>query len=193
MKQLILSALLLGAVCLIPVSCGKRYQPKPRAYFRIQLPAKEYREFHSSGPFRFSYPVYANITNDCHPLAKPYWININFPQFDATIHITYKPVDNNLGRYLDDMHRMLSKLIPKATGVKEDKIVDNEAGVFGTIFHISGPGVASTCQFFLTDSTNHFLRGALYFNVTPNNDSLAPVIEFLKADILHLGATLQWQ
>ncbi len=193
MKQIIFVSLLLAIVCLIPVSCGQSYQPKPRAYFRIQLPPKEYREFNSAGPFRFSYPVYAEIAEDCHPLAGPYWINVKFPQFDATLHITYKPINNNLGQYLDDMHRMLSKLIPKATGIKEDKLIDNEARVFGTIFYISGPGVASTCQFFLTDSVNHFLRGALYFDVTPNNDSLAPVIEFLREDILYLGATLQWE
>jgi gliding motility-associated lipoprotein GldD len=177
---------------LIMASCGPTPVPKPRAFFRIDLPEKEYQEFNENYPYSFEYPVYAIVKTDPSPQAEPWWINIDIPEFKASIHLSYKKVDNNLAEYLDDTHKLLTRHIAKATGIREDMVANTDENVYGIIYHIRGVGVASTCQFFVTDSTNHFLRGALYFNVVPNNDSLAPVIEFLKEDIQHLVTTLQW-
>ena len=177
---------------ILAASCGPAPTPKPRAFFRIDLPEKEYNHFNIGYPYSFEYPVYAEINKDLSPLAEPWWLNIDIPQFRARIHISYKQINDNLAEYLDDTHKLLHKHIPKATGIREDMVINDERQVYGVIYHIRGLGVASTCQFYVTDSTRHFLRGALYFNVIPNNDSLAPVIDFLKADIDHLVSTLEW-
>jgi len=183
---------LLLILFLLIASCSEPPIPRPRAFFRIELPPKEYRLFDESYPYSFEYPVYAEINRDLSPLAEPHWLNIDFPRFKARIHLSYKPVDNNLGTYLDDFHRLLHKQIPKATAIRDDFFSNTEDQVYGIVFQVRGLGVASTNQFFATDSINHYLRGALYFSVIPNNDSLAPVIEFLNEDIQHFMQTLRW-
>lgn len=157
------------------------------------MPERNYLKFENGFPYSFEYPDYTTVMIDPSPHAEPWWINVDIPRFKARIHLSYKSVDNNLHEYLDDTHKLLTKHISKASGIREDIIINEEENVYGIIYNIRGTGVASTCQFYVTDSTSHFLRGALYFNVVPNNDSLAPVIEFLKEDIQHLAMTLQWK
>lgn len=175
------------------LSCNSDYMPKPRGYFRIDLPEKSYQAFDSSFPYSFEMPSYAVITSDEHSLDEPYWINVIFPQFKGSLHLSYKSIDSNLVEYMEDTHTMAYKHISKASSI-ENRLVLNEAdSVYGLIFEISGLSAASPYQFFVTDSVKHFLRGALYFNVPPNNDSLAPVIDFVKQDIEHLITTLRWK
>jgi gliding motility-associated lipoprotein GldD len=174
-------------------SCKNDYYPKPRGYFRIDLPEKEYQLFDTAFPYRFEYPVYSNIVLDTLPNAEPYWINITFHQFKGTLHLSYKEINHNLNQYLEDTRSMAMKHIPKASGIENRQFVNPEAKVYGLIYDISGSGAASPYQFYITDSTRHFMRGALYFNTVPNNDSLAPVIQFLEADINHLVETFRWK
>ncbi|HOP14346.1 gliding motility lipoprotein GldD [Lentimicrobium sp.] len=186
----LLVAVLLAAMM---TACGDPPVPKPRGYFRIDLPQREYRLLDSIYPYTFEIPVYAKITGDPNAGEEPYWINIDFPAYKGRIHLSYKAVDNNLSTFTEDAHQLVMKHIPKASAIDEIRI-DNEAlKVHGLIYDIKGAGAASPYQFFATDSTRHFIRGALYFNVLPNNDSLAPVIEFLKGDIRHMLETLKWK
>jgi gliding motility-associated lipoprotein GldD len=188
--QLLVAAVLLAAMM---TACGDPLVPKPRGYFRIDLPQREYRLLDSIYPYTFEIPVYAKITGDPNAGEEPYWINIDFPAYKGRIHLSYKAVDNNLSTFTEDAHQLVMKHIPKASAIDEIRI-DNEAlKVHGLIYDIKGAGAASPYQFFATDSTRHFIRGALYFNVLPNNDSLAPVIEFLKGDIRHMLETLKWK
>lgn len=173
-------------------SCDNPYSPKPRGYFRIDLPEKKYKEFDTTFPYRFEYPVYAEISNDPHSPQEKYWINVNYVPFKATLHLSYKEIDGNLIDYLEDAHKMVVKHIPKADAIYDSLVVDRDRQVFGLIYELEGSGAASPYQFFLTDSVSHFLRGALYFNTVPNNDSLEPVIDFLTNDIDHLIETLKW-
>ncbi len=175
------------------VSCDHSYTPKPRGYFRIALPEKQYIPFDSTFPYRFERPVYTTITPDPYSPGEPYWINLNFPEFKATLHISYKPVHGNLSTYLEDSYTMVTKHIPKADAINTFQIVDTARKVYGLIYQLEGSGAASPYQFFLTDSTSCFLRGSLYFNVVPNNDSLEPVINFIEKDIQHLINTLHWK
>lgn len=175
------------------VSCDQTYAPKPRGYFRIDLPEKEYVLFDTNFPFQFEKPTYAVITSDPHSPNEKYWINLDFPDFKATVHFSYKEVDGNLSNYLEDSHRMISKHIPKADAIYDSIIIDRKRQVFGLIYELEGSGAASPYQFFLTDSISHFVRGSLYFNFTPNNDSLDPVIEYIKQDIDHLINTFAWK
>ncbi len=179
----------------IAYSCGESYSPRPRGFFRIDLPEKEYRKFDSIFPYKFEYPVYSIIQPDLSPSSEPYWADINFPRFNAAVHLSYKKVRSlkDLQLYFEDSRTFANKQIPKATAIREGVIINPEKKVYGLFYEIQGTGAASTYQFYLTDSLNHFLRGALYFNFQPNNDSLAPVIDFLKQDIEHLIETLDWK
>ncbi len=174
-------------------SCRQDYAPKPRGYFRIDLPEKEYVRFDSVYPYSFEYPVYARIVPDTRSSSEPYWLNIDYPQFQGRLHISYKPVRGNLIEYLEDARTFVVKHIPKADAINDSLIYRPEDHVYGLIYYIGGANAASPCQFFVTDSASHFLRGALYFNTVPNNDSLAPVIGLVQSDIRHMIATFRWK
>ncbi|HNY02579.1 MAG TPA: gliding motility lipoprotein GldD [Bacteroidales bacterium] len=174
-------------------SCTGNYTPKPRGYFRIDLPEKSYRVFDSVYPYSFECPVYAGISEDSTPMAEPAWINIRYRPFNATLHISYKPVHGNLAEYLEDAHTLVNKHIPKASAISQRAYVDGENHVYGLVYQIRGADAASPCQFYLTDSVANFIRGALYFNNIPNNDSLAPVIDFLRSDVEHMISTFRWK
>ncbi|MBL7900355.1 MAG: gliding motility lipoprotein GldD [Bacteroidia bacterium] len=166
--------------------------PKPRGYFRIDFPEKNYKPYDSLCPFRFEVPAYSEVVPNTQKNAEPCWQNIEFKRFKATLYLSYKPVNNNLPKYLDDAHEFANRHQIKANGLEQIAIVRDSAKVYGLLFDISG-NTASSVQFYLTDSTQHFLRGSLYFNCTPNADSLKKVIDFLKQDILHLINTTAWK
>lgn len=193
MNKIFLPGLLLIMFLFLFHSCRQDYSPKPRGYFRIDLPEREYLIFDTNYPYTFEYPSYARIVPDLRPSSEPYWINIEFPQFRGTLFISYKSVSGNLVEYLEDSRTFVMKHIPKASAIEDSMIYRPEDRVFGLIYDIEGSGAASPLQFFVTDSASHFLRGALYFNTSPNNDSLAPVIGFVREDILKMLDTFHWK
>ncbi|MCX6304474.1 MAG: gliding motility lipoprotein GldD [Bacteroidetes bacterium] len=178
---------------LLIASCTDSYTPKPRGYFRIDLPERSYRVFDTTFPFTFEYPGYAEISADSSKMAEPYWINIRYKPFNATLHFSYKVVNGNLEKYLDDARTLVNKHIPKANAISQREFIDPANRVFGLVYDIRGADAASPYQFYLTDSITEFVRGALYFNHVPNNDSLAPVIDFLKSDMEHMISTFRWK
>lgn len=173
-------------------SCNSNYAPKPRGYFRISLPEKNYAETDSALPYSFEIPEYAQLKPDNTGTNEPNWVNIDFPRFNAKIHMSYKPVKDNLYQLLEDNRELAFKHTVKADAIKEQLFESPEKHVYGILYEIRG-NTASPAQFFLTDSTRHFLRGSLYFNTVPNKDSIAPVLDFLKKDITHLMETLVWK
>jgi len=190
----LLAFFLLFALMFLYACNNEDYVPKPRGYFRIALPEKKYKLFDTIYPYSFEYPDYSIVRPDIDKRAEPYWMNLEFPSFKGTLHISYKKVssDSILYQYFEDARTFANKHIAKAEGIEPKIIRDDQHQVYGLIYDISGSGVASTYQFCVTDSSTHFLRGALYFNVMPNNDSLSPVIDFIKSDIDHLIQTLRW-
>ena len=177
------------------VSCDageEIFSPKPRGYFRINFPEKKYRVYDSICPYKFEIPVYAQMKQDKHNGAEPCWLNLEFPKYKATVHLSYKEVNKNIATYLEDSHNFANKHQVKATGLDEIAVIRDSAKVYGLVFDIEG-NTASSVQFYLTDSTRHFLRGALYFNSIPNIDSLRIVVDFIKKDILHLINTTSWK
>jgi gliding motility-associated lipoprotein GldD len=123
----------------------------------------------------------------------PYWINIDFPQFNSRIHISYKDVKrNNFDSLVNDAFTMSYKQHTYKASAIEPEPFTTPNGVEGVYFTLKG-NTATGNQFFATDTTKHFLRGALYFAATPNEDSLAPVNTFLKKDLQHLINTIQWK
>jgi len=184
-------------VCNITVSCNSVYTPKPTGYFNISFPAHQYQTFDRPNyPYKFQYPTYAKITQDSSFFddtpENPWWINVDFPAFHARIYISYKMIGkNSFEKLLNDTYKMTFKHSYKATTI-QDSIFRTMNNISGTFFYVGG-NAATTHQFFVTDSTKHFLRGALYFDTTPNEDSLRVVNDFLLDDMKHLVNTFEWK
>jgi gliding motility-associated lipoprotein GldD len=172
--------------------CKNQVLPKPLGHFRIDFPEKKYRLYDTTCPFVFEYPVYGNISYDVGKINEPCWFNIEFPRYHAKIHVSYKRVSNNLETIVDQSHEFAYSHSVKADAITEQPWMNPENKVYGILYDIKG-NAASSVQFIVTDSTNNFLRGALYFSAQPNEDSLAPVIKFLREDIVHLVETLKWK
>jgi len=190
----------LGICCVISallLSCNSDFTLKRRAYFKIDLPQHQYRTFDQPGyPYSFEYPVYANVVRDSSFFEakpeNPWWINIDFPRFNAKIYVSYKDIGSNtFDKLRDDAFKMTFKHTSRASSIDQTPI-QTPNGVGGVFFNVGG-NAATAHQFFVTDTTRHFLRGALYFDTTPNEDSLKPVNEFLQEDMNHLIHTFRWK
>lgn len=174
--------------------CSSEFMPKPKGYNRIVLPEHKYASLPDSLPYSFEYSTHAKILPDSSWIAEPYWIDLYYPDFQASIQVSYKPVKNDvqlLKEYLATAYKLTSKHQIKAYAIDE-AIMKTELGKTAVLARLSGE-VPSQYQFFTTDSINHFLRGALYFNTATQNDSLAPVIEYVKDDIMRILNTLKWR
>jgi gliding motility-associated lipoprotein GldD len=177
--------------------CADDYSPRPKDYPYIELLPKEYKAFTPENcPFTFEYPVRSKIVMDTlSQINKPEtdcWFNIFYPAFNATIYLSYKDVvgDYSLEKLRDDAHRLTYEHVSKAAYI-EPNIIETPHHVFSVVYEVGGDAASAT-QFFITDTTSHWLRGSLYFRTIPNADSLAPVVKYINQDILHLIQTLRW-
>lgn len=175
--------------------CREVTVPKPRGHFRISLPERQYVPFNrqtgqiSDIPLSFEYPAYGHLSFNA---GKSGWFNIEFPAYKARIYLTYKEVKNDLTSLLDQSYDLnVKKHISKADAINEQLFSNHENKVYGILYDLKG-NTASAVEFYVTDSLKHYLRGSLYFASEPNADSLAPVIDFFRADIIHLIETLKW-
>lgn len=210
-QKLFFLFLLLAIVC----SCNSPYVSKKKGYFRIDFPEHAYQPFNKPGfPYTFDYPLYADIIQDStyfdNNPENPYWINVDFPRYHARIFLSYKKIGgkalykvknpddsyrdsigtNYFDQMVNDAFNLTSKNDIVATSIK-DSLMLTPNGISGVFFKVGG-NAATGRQFFLSDTTHHFLRGALYFNATPNADSIRPVQEFLQQDIFHLINSFRW-
>ncbi|HWB93172.1 MAG TPA: hypothetical protein VG605_15020 [Puia sp.] len=192
-----MSVLRFSLLCLFFLSCNSVYTPKRRGYFKIDFPQHKYQVFNQPGfPYTFEYPVYARIVRDTSFFdtvpENPYWINIDFPQFNGRIYISYKAIGpNKFEKLRDDAFKMTFKHAVKASSI-DQTMIQTPNGIGGIYFNVGG-NAATANQFFLTDTTRNFLRGALYFDTTPNEDSLGIVNQFLEKDMQHLINTFKWR
>jgi gliding motility-associated lipoprotein GldD len=183
---------------IIFISCNSPYTFKKRGYFKIDFPEHSYKQFDQPGfPYSFEYPAYAEVKKDTtffeDKPENPWWLNIDLPSFGGRIYISYKEVGKNkFDSLVNDAFTMSYKQHTyKASGIEPQPFV-TENNISGVYFSLSG-NTATANQFFLTDTAKHFLRGALYFNATPNEDSLGIVNDFVKKDLQHLINSLKWK
>ena len=170
------------------------YSPKPKGYNRIALPPHRYVPLAEVHPYQFEVSKWAVVLPDTFAEAEPHWIFIHYPQLKANIQLTYKRTFNNpqkLASHIEDAFKLAGKHQIRASAIQEQTI-RTQSGQTVTLFRIEGD-VPSQFQFYTTDTTSHFLRGAVYFSTATQNDSLAPVIEYLHQDALHLLNTLRWK
>jgi gliding motility-associated lipoprotein GldD len=187
--------MLLISVC----GCREVAVPKPKGYFRIDFPAKQYIQFSGTDslgqnlPLSFEYPVYGKLSFQTEYYSEPGWFDIDFADYKARIYLTYRKVKNDLESIMDQSYKMdVKNHISKADAINENVISNPEHKVYGILYDLKG-STATAVQFFATDSVKHFFRGSLYFAAEPNPDSLAPSVEFFREDIVHMIETLRWK
>lgn len=210
------NVLLLFFLATFIFSCNDGFTVKKDGYYKIDFPEKKYITFDEpSFPYTFSYPVYAQIVKGSAVPGEddqsPYSIDISFPEFNGKIFISYKDISgssvykvktpsggyrdsvavNDFDKMVDDAYKLAFKNDIKAQSIT-DSVMHTPNGITGIYFQLSG-NVATANQFLLSDTSNHFLRGALYFDATPNEDSLKPVNAFLKDDMKHIINSLKWK
>jgi len=207
--------LLTMVLCLWLFSCNSTYTSKKKGYFKVDFPERKYVNFKQEGfPYTFEYPAYATVIKDStyfdsNP-ENPYWINIDFPQFGGRIFLSYKIIGgkaiyklkqqngtykdsagiNKFDNMVNDAFNLTNKNQAITTAIK-DSLMHTPNGLTGVFFKVGG-NAATARQFFLSDTIKNYIRGALYFDVTPNADSLRPVQDFLQVDIEHMINTFRW-
>lgn len=194
MRNKFYNCLLPIAYCLLVFSCRTDYQPKPKGYNRLVLPKNDYQLLPDTLPYQFEYSKSAKLLKDTSWISERHWVEIYYPELKANIHITYKQLRGReavLKELLNDAYNLTAKQQIKANAIDE-MITKTPSGKTAVIAEIAGE-VPSQFQFTMTDSSKNFLRGALYFNTRVQNDSLAPAIDFMKKETLHLINTLQWK
>ena len=183
--------LIIFVLCMVSVGCQQSSgSPKPRAYPRVEYPERKYIEYNSPGcPFQFEYPDYAEINKkdeEC-------WFDLFMPAFNARIHCSYLPVKNRSD--FDDLIEdafVIAKRINERANYMEETRIRNPQSVGGLTLTWTGPA-ASPIHFFMSDTTQHFFKGALYFNSKVQPDSLDPIIKFIRTDIDHMISTFEWK
>ena len=185
--------LLLTLLCTACTSAPD-YTPKPKGYNRIDLPPPRYRQLPGGHPYTFEFSQYAKVLRDSSYLAQPHWLNIYYPRLNANVQITYMDVQRDRKLYnkmMEDARKLTGKHQIKATAIDE-RILVSPSGMRASVFELQGE-VPSQFQLYTTDSTKHFFRSALYFRTATDNDSLAPVIEYVKRDMMQMFNTLKYQ
>lgn len=190
MRQITLASIVTAG--LILTACGHPSVPKPDGYFRIDLPEKKYVHYDTPCNYSIEYPQYARINIRPSVATDTCWMDIEFPSLKAKIHLTYFDLHGNLAKLTESARELAYKHTIRADAIEEKLWSDDSARVYGILYDLKG-NTASAVQFYVTDSTKHYLRGSLYFMAEPNEDSLLPVITFVRDDIIHLMETLTWR
>jgi len=186
MKKLILAFI---GVLLLCVSCKNDPQPKPKAFLSLEYPEANYKRINIGCPYTFEKNEVAEISPSRNRI--PCWIDLNYKSMNGAIFITYQPVRNNLDSLLTDAQKLPLQHTIKADVIEGDMYTNEFNDTYGAFYEVDG-NAASQAQFYLTDSTKHFLTGAIYFNSLPNFDSIVPAAEYLKKDMKHLMESLRW-
>lgn len=181
-------------VCVLLAGCGKKAQPKPYGYFRIDIPEHEYVEVSNLGPYTIEKSVHCqpDKTDKTHATASDEWINLHYPTLNAKIHLSYKRIDKKTFQQVtEESHSLAYKHTVRADAIQESYYGNDTTKVYGILYEMKG-NAASPAQFYVTDSVHNFLRGSLYFSHTPNADSIAPTANYVLQDMIHLIETLHW-
>lgn len=177
---------------LLIISCGKTHIPRPYGYFRVDLPPHTYQKFDSTSlPYAFDISTLAHVKPRVESGEK-YWIDIFYPSLNASVYCSYKPIKGDLYNLLEDTRKIVYKHTVRADNIEDKIFMNNPKKVYGIFYDLQG-NTASNVQFVLTDSVKHFLRAALYFENVPNKDSIAPIAEYVKQDMIRIMETFEWK
>lgn len=186
--------ILLSCVAIL-TGCGKKAQPKPYGYFRIDIPEHEYIEMTNLGPYSIETSIYCqpDKSDNTHATEADEWINLVYPTINAKIHLSYKRINaSTFQQVTEESHSLAYKHTVRADAIQESYYGNDTTRVYGILYEMKG-NAASPAQFYVTDSVSNFLRGSLYFNHTPNADSIAPAANYVLQDMIHMIETLKWR
>lgn len=186
--------ILLSCVAIL-TGCGKKAQPKPYGYFRIDIPEHEYVEMTNLGPYSIEASIYCqpDKSDNTHATEADEWINLVYPSINAKIHLSYKRINaSTFQQVTEESHSLAYKHTVRADAIQESYYGNDTTRVYGILYEMKG-NAASPAQFYVTDSVSNFLRGSLYFNHTPNADSIAPAANYVLQDMIHMIETLRWR
>ncbi len=169
------------------VSCKDDILPKPKAMLRLDYPEATYKASTTDCDYTFDLNTLATIkeNTDCS-------LVLDYPMMNGSVYITYKPVNDNLKTLLTDAQKLSYEHVVKADNIVEQPFVNPADKVYGMFYEVSG-NAASQSQFYVTDSTNHFITGSLYFYAKPNYDSILPAAFYLQKDIRRIMESLRWK
>ncbi len=169
------------------LSCKDEPLPKPTSYLRLDYPVARYQPVKSSCPFAFEANTTAIIKNE-----NNCGIAIQYPKMKATIYITYKSVNQNIKTLLRDAQKLTYEHVIKADEILEQPFFNKDKKVYGLFYSVNG-NAATNSQFYVTDSTTHFITGSMYFYAKPNYDSMMPAASYVKNDMQRLMETIVWK
>ena len=167
------------------VSCGDNVLPKPKAMLRLEYPESS-KEMLVSEKFKFEHNAQAQVKKN-----NNFSVTLDYPFMKGSIFITYKEVNNNLDELLVDAQKLSYEHVVKADNITEQPFINKKDRVFGMFYEVAGDA-ASQAQFYVTDSTQHFVTGSLYFRAKPNYDSIYPAAIYLQKDIRGIMESLRW-
>lgn len=178
---------------IILIACKEKILvPKPSLYLRTNFPEHEYRLVQDDCPYQFELAkiytpkaVMQGASESCHK-------EIDLGPLNGVINFSYIKMEETLGKYVNYSNDKVGEHKIKATGIETENFIFPEKRVFGTIFKLQGD-VATPIQFYLTDSTENFVSGVVYFNSVPNYDSIRPTLDYLEKDVYHLINTFEWK
>ena len=179
--------LLLSSAFILTISCKDDVLPKPASYLRLDYPEAEYANFDNNCPFGFEINSKSIIKAD-----KNCGFSITYPKMKATIYLTYKPVNGNINSLLRDAQKLTYEHVIKADDILEQPYLNPDKKVYGMFYQVNG-NAATNSQFYVTDSTKHFITGSVYFYAKPNFDSIMPAASYIKNDMQRLMETLKWK
>ncbi|TVZ52852.1 gliding motility lipoprotein GldD [Dokdonia sp. Hel_I_53] len=168
-------------------ACGGDTLPKPKSQLSLSYPAPTYKRVITECTYSFDKNDLSNLylKNNCAA-------TIEYPSLDGSIFLTYRKVEDNINALLSDAQKLTYEHVRKADDIIEEKYINEKQNAYGMFYDVKG-NAASQSQFYITDSTNHFLTGSIYFNTKPNYDSIYPAAVYLKNDIRHLMETIEWK
>lgn len=173
-------------------SCGSdeaEFYPKPMGYMRVEFPERVYSRYATDCPFSFDIPDYFSVVDKDSFCNKK---DIQMERFNATLNLTYFPIDSNLNLLIEKSRSLAYEHTIFADAITEEVVSNPTSRTYGLTYNIEGDA-ASPFQFYLTDSSSHFLRGALYFNVKPNYDSVRTSLDYIREDLDRMLGSVIWQ
>jgi gliding motility-associated lipoprotein GldD len=184
-KQFVFTLIFIGLLAVS--SCKDSVLPKPSSYLRLDYPEAKYASFENQCPFAFEMNSEAIIKGE-----KNCGFTISYPKMKATIYLTYKPVNGNINSLLRDAQKLTYEHVIKADNILEQPYMNPSRKVYGMFYRVDG-NAATNSQFYVTDSTKHFVTASVYFYAKPNFDSIMPAASFVRNDMQRLMETLKWK
>ncbi|WP_156772418.1 gliding motility lipoprotein GldD [Urechidicola croceus] len=179
--------LLILFVPILLISCDNEILPKPKGFLRLEYPEASYQKIENGCPYSIEISNESMIIfeNNC-------WAKINYPKLNATIHLTFRDITNNLNSALQDVEKLTFEHTIKADAINSQPFENKSKKIYGKLITVEGD-VASNRQFYVTDSIKNLLYGTLYFKVKPNYDSILPTINYLEKDIKNIMESVEWK